>query len=215
MLAGTVRLERSLGFYRLHGANSWANSGYFGSGSQIGLEDPNVATAIQQELIRTYCAAAPRLGRILDTKQLARALVNYVGWPQAIRLHDHNTNARMLLSEWVKPRRRIATWLSMALPRALRPRRIVIKRRKFSVKAAEEARERDTDKANLLGAKYVRSIYGPYLLDTPQSRFPVSRHRRQLRRLQPVRGGSAPLPQGDRHRAGARDFRAARGEHRL
>jgi FkbM family methyltransferase len=183
MLGGTVRLERALGYYRLHGANSWANSGYFGSGSRMGVEDADVAATIQQELTRTFCAVAPGLERSLETGQLARAFANYVGWPQAIRLHDSNAAARALLSGWAKPSRRFATLLATTLPRGLRPRQVVIKRRldrrgapspiaRARRRIASGIRPRDAASAGIDARekKFVRSVYGPYLLDTPDDR---------------------------------------------
>lgn len=172
MLGGTVRLERPLGYYRLHGKNSWANSGYLGKGSIIGDENPEVASTIQQEVVRTFCAVAPGLGRTLERPKLARAFANYIGWPQAIRLHDRNADARTLLTGWVTIERRVWTILSTILPSGLRPKQVVIKRRQFTVTRDDVSRNggKSASQGKGLDRKFVRSVYGPYLLDTPNDR---------------------------------------------
>ena len=78
MIGGTVRMERALGYYRIHGTNLWANNGYFGSGSALGFLKPEITETIRSALTESFCAAAPGLERPVGSKHLARAFVNYV-----------------------------------------------------------------------------------------------------------------------------------------
>ena len=47
MLGGTVRLERVLGNYRLHGTNSWANHRFMGQGNELGKANSETVDAIR------------------------------------------------------------------------------------------------------------------------------------------------------------------------
>lgn len=122
MLGGTVRIERTLGHYRLHGANSWAKHAFVGRGTTLGAARPDVERAVRSALIERFCAAADDLMRIMSRSDLARILVSYLGWGAAIALHDSNAAARKMLGGWLTPQRRLTWFVMRKIPLSWRPR---------------------------------------------------------------------------------------------
>jgi len=123
MLGGTVRLERALGFYRLHDGNSWANNRFFGGGTRSGQAPPGVNKAIRSALLKRFCEVAPRLESAIERDALRRALIAQAGWTGALELRDSNPGARLLLEDWATPRQRLILRLAGLLLPVLRPRR--------------------------------------------------------------------------------------------
>jgi GT2 family glycosyltransferase len=124
MLGGTVRLERVLGSYRLHGGNAWANSRFFGGGIKSGCVPPAVAEAVQSALLKRFCEVAPKLETAIDRNTLSRALIAQAGWVGALDLRKSNPEARVLLDDWTTARQKLTLRLGGLMMRVLRPRRI-------------------------------------------------------------------------------------------
>jgi glycosyltransferase involved in cell wall biosynthesis len=122
MLGGTVRLERVLGGYRLHGSNGWAKQRLLGVGSEVGRMDPDLAATIRDELVEQWCVIAPRIEAVLPRRAMRRSLVEYLGREEAFRFFDRCAAASFLLDDWATPRRRRTMALIRRLPRMLRPR---------------------------------------------------------------------------------------------
>jgi len=124
MLGGTVRLERALGFYRLHDGNSWANSRFFGGGTRSGNAPPGLNSAIRSALLKRFCEVAPKLESAIARDALRRALIAQAGWTGVLELRDSNPGARLLLEDWATPRQRLTLRLAGLLLPVLRPRRL-------------------------------------------------------------------------------------------
>jgi glycosyltransferase involved in cell wall biosynthesis len=135
-IGGTVRIERRLGCYRLHGGNLWAKNAFFGAGSRLGdgkfeLELSIRLAVIDRLLDREFAGLVPR-------RTLTNMLLDFVGWHEALQLSESNDIARRLLAQWASPwRRRTMRVLGLlpqgVLPRALRdPARDPRRRRRGS-----------------------------------------------------------------------------------
>jgi GT2 family glycosyltransferase len=124
MLGGTVRLERILGSYRLHGSNGWARQRVLGEGSLVGTASPEIAKGIRAAVAERWCAVAPEMEPVLSRRSMRKALVSFIGWAAAFDLLKTNAEAGFLLKDWATPRRRWLFELARRLPRRLRPRHL-------------------------------------------------------------------------------------------
>jgi glycosyltransferase involved in cell wall biosynthesis len=123
MLGGTVRIERSLGCYRLHGENAFSRNTLYGSRTALGRPPNDILIASKEELIRCLCDNAEPLMATLSRHYLANALVVLAGREGAVALAEKNPRAKLILSALppappVKPRkrlkRRVKAWLRSA-----------------------------------------------------------------------------------------------------
>jgi glycosyltransferase involved in cell wall biosynthesis len=120
VLGGTVRIERSLGCYRLHGENAFSRNPLYGSRTSLGQTSDAILAASNVELIRCLCDNAAPLVATLPRQYLANLLVALAGRKGADALATINSSARLILSALppeprVKPRkslkRRLKDWL--------------------------------------------------------------------------------------------------------
>jgi glycosyltransferase involved in cell wall biosynthesis len=123
MLGGTVRIERSLGCYRVHGENAFSRNTLYGSRTSLGRPPNDILIASKEELIRCLCDNAEPLMATLSGHYLANVLVALAGREGAIALAETNPRAKLILSALppvrpVKPRkrlkRRVKAWLRSA-----------------------------------------------------------------------------------------------------
>lgn len=106
MLGGTVRIEQSLGCYRLHGSNGFARNLLLGVHSSLGNPHPDIVKASREETIRSLCDNAERLRMALPRRYLANLLVELAGWDGARALAAHNPNAALILTSLSRARLR-------------------------------------------------------------------------------------------------------------
>jgi glycosyltransferase involved in cell wall biosynthesis len=123
MLGGSVRLERVLGCYRLHAANSWATDRFFGQGSELGQMTRASRKVIRESLADRLIAVAPKMEEDVSRRYLRRMVVSQIGWAEAFALYKSNPLARDLLADWARPPRRVLLELMHLVPRPLRSRR--------------------------------------------------------------------------------------------
>jgi glycosyltransferase involved in cell wall biosynthesis len=121
MLGGTVRIERSLGCYRLHGENAFSRNVLYGSRTSLGQTPNDILIAFQEELIRCLCDNAEPLMTTLPRQYLANVLVALAGREGAVALAATNPHAKLILSALpparpVKPLKRLVrrfkAWLN-------------------------------------------------------------------------------------------------------
>jgi hypothetical protein len=124
LLGGTVRLERALGSYRVHGGNSWASAQLFGEGSRPGDAPAGMSAQIRSAMIYKFCRAVPELEAIIPRRRLKRSLISLVGWEGAFKLHKDDQAARELLGDWPTPQRKFILKCTQLLPRYLLPRKL-------------------------------------------------------------------------------------------
>ena len=121
MLGGTVRIERSLGCYRLHGKNGFARNSLLGARTAFGRPPREIAIASRGELVRCLCDKAEQLRGTLSRDYVANLLLELVGSEGAFALAASNAGARLLLegvpqprperTRFQKARRRLRRWL--------------------------------------------------------------------------------------------------------
>ena len=107
ILGGTVRIERSLGYYRMHGANNYSRNPYFGDRVKLGDNWGKHEPAIREELAFTICARAEGIVASLSNPYLARAVIDLVGRERAFALAEGSAGGRAMMAEAPpeKPRR--------------------------------------------------------------------------------------------------------------
>ena len=120
MLGGTVRIERSLGCYRLHGRNGFAKNPLLGARTAFGRPPRSIVVAADEELVRCLCDKAELLRATLPPRYAADLLLAHVGTEGAMALAASNAGARLLISDLPPPRsktrlhkikRRLTRWL--------------------------------------------------------------------------------------------------------
>jgi len=99
MLGGTVRIERSLGCYRLHGGNGFSSNKMLGDRTALGRLPQDIAAAVDEEFVRCLCDMAVQLRSTLTRGYVARLLVELVGAEGATALAATNDGARIILSD--------------------------------------------------------------------------------------------------------------------
>lgn len=129
MLGGTVRIERSLGCYRLHGKNGFAQNALLGARTAFGKPPSEVIIATNEELVRCLCDRAEQVCATLPPSYVARLLLELVGSKGAMALAASNAGARLLLSTIPPPlpktrlqkiKRRLTRWLRPRSERKIR-----------------------------------------------------------------------------------------------
>ncbi|OBQ67231.1 hypothetical protein A8146_06950 [Mesorhizobium loti] len=123
MIGGTVRIERALGSYRLHGGNGWADGRVLGAGIGLGRMSPDTEMVIRRALANRWCEVAPGLEHLISRHSMRRTLVDLIGQSAAFALLEKNSDAGFLLKDWATPQRKLQTKLIGLLPPKLRPRR--------------------------------------------------------------------------------------------
>ena len=115
MLGGTVRIERSLGGYRLHGENGFSRNTLYGSRTSLGRTPRDILTASNEELIRCLCDNAETLiGTVRSRRYFATVLVALAGPDGAATLARSDPRAKLILSALprpVGPLKRFKRWL--------------------------------------------------------------------------------------------------------
>jgi len=71
MLGGTVRLERTLGRYRMHGANGYARNRLLGSNAELGRTPPEIVSAAHKEFAERLLANFDALETTLSARYIA------------------------------------------------------------------------------------------------------------------------------------------------
>ena len=122
MIGGSVILQRTLGCYRLHSANSWATGRFFGAGSRVGVSKPGAMREIEEELIATLCERARELTPKINRRELGMMLAELAGPERVYDLWSTNEGAAFLLRDWAKPAMRRRMRLLRLLPRSLQPK---------------------------------------------------------------------------------------------
>ena len=120
MLGGTVRIERSLGCYRLHGANGFSRNLLLGAYSSFGTPHKDIVAASRQETIRSICDNAERLRGTISPGYLAKLLVELAGREGARALAASNPNAALILSSLSPARLKKSSSLFNQLKRRLK-----------------------------------------------------------------------------------------------
>ena len=109
-LGGTVRLERALACYRIHGSNSWAKNIFIGESTALGSVDAQTQRRIRLALVTQFCAKADLIEGHVPRQQLALILIQLLGAWEARKLCVRNKDAYQLLWQFLpgppKPRRR-------------------------------------------------------------------------------------------------------------
>jgi hypothetical protein len=127
MLGGTVRIERSLGCYRLHGGNEFSRNTLLGGRSSLGRPPRELVSAMNEALIACLCDRAQQLRATLPPTQVADYLIRRAGKAGAFALAASNPGARLIMSavppaRRVSLRKKIKRWIKGWLrPRADRP----------------------------------------------------------------------------------------------
>ena len=80
MLGGTVRIDKVLGSYRIHGDNGWATGRVLGSNAEIGKRVPQIERTIRGMLADRWCEVAPELSEVMSKSSMRRTLVDMLGW---------------------------------------------------------------------------------------------------------------------------------------
>ena len=120
MLGGTIRIETSLGCYRLHGKNGFSQNALLGFRTSFGKPPKDLIVATNEELVRCLCDRAEQLCATLSPSYVAYLLLEHVGFEGAMALAASNAGARLVLSKMPGPRpktrlqkirRRLARWL--------------------------------------------------------------------------------------------------------
>lgn len=123
MLGGTVRIERSLGCYRLHGGNAFSRNMLLGGQTSPGRPPIDIVIASKEEFIRCLCDRAEELQKALSPKYLVKLLIGLAGREGALALATTNPGANLILSSLppARPdkrlkrlRRRLAGWLNLS-----------------------------------------------------------------------------------------------------
>lgn len=97
IVGGTVRLQRRLGYYRLHDDNGWANSVYLGEGFELGVVDREAAGRIHLILAKQFCAKVDEITKYVPKKHVAAALLRMLGEGALRRLCARDKQAYELL----------------------------------------------------------------------------------------------------------------------
>ena len=123
LLGGTVRIERSLGCYRVHDSNGFARNKLLGSGSALGRLAREIVVASDEEFVRSLCDNAELLRATLSPGRVAQLLIKHLGPKGAFALAASNAGARLILSEIPPPRSKTRLQkIKRRLKRWLRPR---------------------------------------------------------------------------------------------
>ena len=108
-LGGTVRLERALACYRIHGSNSWAKNIFIGESAELGRVDEQTQRRIRLALVKQFCAKAELLEAHVPRQELAIILIKLLGAWEARKLCVRNKDAYQLLWQFLpgpsEPRR--------------------------------------------------------------------------------------------------------------
>lgn len=120
-LGGTVRIERSLGCYRLHGKNGFSRNSLLGARTAFGRTPKDINIATNEELVRCLCDKAEQLRATLPPRYVADLLIAFAGTEGAAALAASNAGARLHLSALPPPRSRLQK-IRRRLTRWLRPK---------------------------------------------------------------------------------------------
>lgn len=136
MLGGTVRIERSLGCYRLHGENAFSRNMLYGSRTSLGRTPRDIVKASHEELIRCLCDNAESLLTTLSWEYLGNLLIALAGREHALAVAKTNPHVKLMLSALpsapsASPTRPAALARPASPPRPARP----LKRVKRHLKA--------------------------------------------------------------------------------
>ena len=123
LLGGTVRIDRALGYYRLHGTNVWATNPFLGHGSLPGFTSEQLRDDTIAEMRETFVERLPQFAAFVDRHYLIATLNELVGRRETIRLHDSDPAYHAVLGNFVRPSRRFMAKLTSYLPKKLRPRK--------------------------------------------------------------------------------------------
>ncbi|WP_162916621.1 glycosyltransferase family 2 protein [Dongia deserti] len=127
MLGGTVRIERSLGCYRLHDGNGFSRNKLLGSRIALGRPSQDIVAASNDEFVRCLCDMAEVLRATLSPRYVAKLLIKHLGEEDAFALAASNAGARLILSNMRAPRpdtslrkikRRLKGWLRLKSDKA-------------------------------------------------------------------------------------------------
>lgn len=124
IVGGTVRLEKSLGRYRIHRDNRWAYGRLLGAGHLMGRPDAEREKAIRRLLAVQLSTAADRLDPYLPKEQLRDILISHLGWREIVEYADSEPAVRQLIGGWLNRFRRLALRLGTSMPASLRRSRI-------------------------------------------------------------------------------------------
>jgi hypothetical protein len=123
-LGGTVRLERVLGSYRLHGANAWAAKWFLGDAATIGPGSAADEAAARLAVIAVVARRAPEIQKLIPRRYLRSEIIGYLGWEGALAFCRSNPSAYELLGGWAKPRRKLLVKLARLFPTKYLPKHL-------------------------------------------------------------------------------------------
>jgi hypothetical protein len=99
LLGGTVRIERSLGWYRMHGSNNYTRNAFFGDGGKLSDNWGKYEPAIRDEIALCLCERAEAIVVSFSWRYLARVLIEMVGREAALALAATNPGARKIMAD--------------------------------------------------------------------------------------------------------------------
>lgn len=123
LLGGTVRIDRALGYYRMHDTNVWATNPFLGNGSILGFTSKQLYDDTNAEMRGTFVERLPQFATFVEPHYLISTLNELVGRHEAIRLYDSDPAYHPVLGDFVRPSRRLMAKLTAYLPKKWRPRR--------------------------------------------------------------------------------------------
>mgnify|MGYP000283047106 CR=1 FL=1 len=123
LLGGTVRIDRALGYYRLHDSNIWATNPFLGNGSTPGFTSEQLRNDTVAEMRDAFIERLPQLATFIQKDYLIETLIEFVGRREAVRLWESDAAYRSVLTDFARPGRRRAIKLSGYLPRKWQPRK--------------------------------------------------------------------------------------------
>lgn len=123
LLGGTVRIDRALGYYRMHDTNVWATNPFLGNGSLLGFTSQQLHDDTIAEMRDTFVERLPQLAAFVEPNYLIATLIELIGRRGAVRLWESDPAYRPVLDAFAHPRRRRAMKMMGYLPKKWRPRR--------------------------------------------------------------------------------------------
>jgi glycosyltransferase involved in cell wall biosynthesis len=99
IVGGSLRIEKPLGMYRLHGGNHWANGHFLGGLLELGAVHKDLRESIQISLAAQLCAVAEQVAEYDLQDQVARSVIAMLGPGRSMLLCGRNSQAYEVLWE--------------------------------------------------------------------------------------------------------------------
>lgn len=103
MVGGTVRMEQTLGHYRLHGANAFSRNLLLGDRSELGKTAPEIVAAANDEVAGHILGDAGVWQSVLPADYLGTLLLHAVGYDRFRALAAENPSVRVMMKKLPRP----------------------------------------------------------------------------------------------------------------